>query len=153
MEFWRRLTALAPILLFGQDASQGIQSAQGRSDRLVERISIEALDKFADLSTRYNLSFSGVVCRRADGSHFAPPLSFSEFESSTQFDSCPIKTLLVARYHTHGKYGVAGPTGFDLTAADRMPDVTFYLLTSCGSIVKWHGPDAAVNIATARRCQ
>lgn len=148
----RPLTDEAAVLPFEKLNAIQIPPASGRTEA-VDAIATRELSRWHSDSVEYNLEFGSSICPSLTGrgGFLVPPPETSAPREADEVKpaTCP---GTIARIHTHGRFGMRGPSGYDIGNADALPDVVFYVGTPCNSIHSWKGPRSSENQSTLRGC-
>jgi hypothetical protein len=134
----------------GRDLVQGWHHyANGR----MNTTAIAVIEEWNSWSKLLNVEFGGHVCQSTSGAYVATVPNTSDVADQVTPSECARAVAPVARSHTHGAYGLRGPSEDDILNANSLSKLVFYVGTPCNSIVVWQGPDSVKKQETLRGCQ
>lgn len=119
----------------------------------LDATAIRALDEANYWSLKINREYAGHLCRTVGDEYEWSDPNFGRFADEVIPSNCRKGTEPVGRYHTHGRDGQQGPSDIDISNANALPKLVFYVITPCYSVHSWQGPNAAFNQRTLRGCK
>ena len=136
-----RLTALVP-----QSAANRPTPAQ------IDAMAVKTLCEWNVLSRNLDREFGGHLCWHQQRGLSASPPKMGSPDTVTP-SVCAPNEVIVAQYHTHGRYGNEGASGPDAIEANRSTDFPYYVVTPSDRIYRYQGPTAGNSQAVIGSCQ